>query len=466
MKKVAIIVDHPIRDLGGCVLVANALKNMEQDIEVYLVPMSSQKFDIFAIAPDFVLVNYIRKNNQEFIQKLIAANIKYGLLDTEGGFYGDLGAYEKVLSNDREIYKKLSCNFLWGKKMEEVWNKYDLGCSNDIVGLPRFDFYHESFRGFENNFLPQSILEKKHMVLLNTKVAVANPKYLTVEEEKNLYRQMGLKDNEIEMHYQLGKQSIEENVKLARRIEKETDIGLVLRPHPHENQKTYKDLFEKAGLKKAEVHLNGNITPWISHSIAVIHRHCTTAIEAVIANKPAFSTLWVPTSANAPDAERVSYKCNSFEELKSALDAIEKNPEAAKEFLPSDNDKNEVISKWLSEIDGKSHVRVAKGILNSIGSSKADVKKCREFLYSAYSQRGNLKSQVYNMAWTAGKMGIMRRQLWELEKKRSSKWLKEDKRITEHDANLWVKSIHSNHKFQPVQPEKYHDEYPGNSIIM
>ncbi len=466
MKKVAIIVDHPIRDLGGCVLVANALKTMERDIEVYLVPMSSQKFDIFAIAPDFVLLNYIRKNNQEFIQKLIASNIKYGLLDTEGGFYGDLGAYEKVLSQDNEIYRKLSCNFLWGKKMEEVWNKYDLGCANDIVGLPRFDFYHDSFRGFENNFLPKSILEKKHMVLLNTKVAVANPKYLSIEEEKNLYRQMGLKDLEIEMHYELGKQSIEENVKLAGRIEKETDIGLVLRPHPHENQKTYKDLFVRAGLSKAEVHLNGNITPWISHSVAVIHRHCTTAIEAVIANKPAFSTLWVPSSANAPDAERVSYKCHSFEELKSALLAIEKNPEAAKEFMPDEQDKNEVISKWLSEIDGKSHIRVAKGILNSIGNSKPDIKKCRDFLYSVYERRGNLKSQVYNMAWISARMGIMRSQLWDIETRRSSKWLKDDKRISVNDANLWEMSIGSNYKFQQVHPEKYQDNYPGNSIML
>ncbi len=466
MKKVAIIVDHPIRDLGGCVLVANALKKMESDIEVYLVPMSSQKFDVFAIAPDFVLLNYIRKNNQEFIQKLIAANIKYGLLDTEGGFYGDLGAYEKVLSNDKEIYRKLSCNFLWGKKMEEVWNKYELGCPNEIVGLPRFDFYHESFKGFEKNFLPESILAKKNMVMLNTKVAVANPKYLTVEEEKNLYRQMGLKDEEIEMHYELGKQSITGNVELAGRLERETNVGLVLRPHPHENQKTYKDLFATAGLKKAEVHLNGNITPWISHSIAVIHRHCTTAIEAVIANKPAFSTLWVPTSANAPDAERVSYKCKSFEELKRALDAMVADPAVAAEFLPAESDKNDVINKWLSEIDGKSHERVARGILNSIGNSKADQKKCREFLYSAYSQRGNLKSQLYNMAWTVGKMGILRGQLWDLERKRSGKWLKEDKRITDTDANLWIKSIHSENKFTAVHPERYQDKYPGNSLVM
>ena len=63
MKKVAIIIDNPLRDLEGLVLLAASLAT--KHIEVYLIGMYDQDFDVIANNIDLVVFNYLRKNNVE-----------------------------------------------------------------------------------------------------------------------------------------------------------------------------------------------------------------------------------------------------------------------------------------------------------------------------------------------------------------------------------------------------------------
>ena len=59
MKKVAIIIDNPLRDLEGLVLLAASLAT--KHIEVYLIGMYDQDFDVIANNIDLVVFNYLRK---------------------------------------------------------------------------------------------------------------------------------------------------------------------------------------------------------------------------------------------------------------------------------------------------------------------------------------------------------------------------------------------------------------------
>lgn len=86
-NRVALIVDNPLRDLPGMVLVALWL--CQRGITCYLVPSNLQN-EIWSLVPDFVLLNYLRTVNEDFAHQLAEAGIHFGVLDTEGGVFTNL----------------------------------------------------------------------------------------------------------------------------------------------------------------------------------------------------------------------------------------------------------------------------------------------------------------------------------------------------------------------------------------
>ncbi|WP_423169349.1 hypothetical protein, partial [Stenotrophomonas maltophilia] len=63
--KLCIVVDNPLRDLDGMVLLAWHVAQL--GAEAWLVPMYEQGFDVSAIDADFVLLNYVRSNNRDHV---------------------------------------------------------------------------------------------------------------------------------------------------------------------------------------------------------------------------------------------------------------------------------------------------------------------------------------------------------------------------------------------------------------
>ena len=80
--RVALVVDHPQRDLPGLVLTAFAL--CQRGIVCHLVPLNLQDRELPALAPDLVLLNYLRLGNQAVTCALLAAGVRIGLLGTPG----------------------------------------------------------------------------------------------------------------------------------------------------------------------------------------------------------------------------------------------------------------------------------------------------------------------------------------------------------------------------------------------
>src|SRR5947209_3853535 len=82
MNRVCLLVDHPLRDLDGLLLVAGHLA--AAGTEVFLVPMY-QKHEVWLLRPDLVLVNYLRHAHASFLKTCLAGGIQVAVLDTEGG---------------------------------------------------------------------------------------------------------------------------------------------------------------------------------------------------------------------------------------------------------------------------------------------------------------------------------------------------------------------------------------------
>ena len=87
IKKVCLVVDNPLRDLPGCILLSTSLVSM--NYKVYLVPHNlvfrNNFSELLGINPDFVVLNYLRKNNDHIAEALIKCKIPFSVLDTEGG---------------------------------------------------------------------------------------------------------------------------------------------------------------------------------------------------------------------------------------------------------------------------------------------------------------------------------------------------------------------------------------------
>jgi surface carbohydrate biosynthesis protein len=109
MKKprIALIVDHPQRDLAGIVLTAVDL--CQRGATCHLVSLNLKEREIWALAPDFVLLNFFRRNNESFARRLRSAGVGYGLLDTEGAVWADVGAYAENLWHDDDLMKGAAC---------------------------------------------------------------------------------------------------------------------------------------------------------------------------------------------------------------------------------------------------------------------------------------------------------------------------------------------------------------------
>ncbi len=395
---IALVVDHPLRDLPGLVLLAHRLAN--QGADVCLIPLNLLMAETFALAPDFLLMNNLRRTTEPVLTGCLDSGIKYGMLDTEGGLYGDLSFFRSTFTDRQDIRDGLSCNFLWGKKIHEFLLEQRLFCPEQmmVTGTPRFDFYSPRWRDYYA--VDTSAAQK--LILIPTKVAVSNPQGHSVEKEVELLTvKLGL-DAEMIRHWRdVGFEQIEATIEMVKQLSRDfPDARFVVRPHPHERIETYADAL--AGLGNVDVIREGTIDHWILRSSLLIHRMCTTAVEAMMAGVPSIVPAWVPTAANAPDTEAVSTVAASYAELRNLV-ASNLRGEA---ITDAEHRKalERIVEDWFHRVDGNAHARVAERILGVVGRDvSSDGRRGRARRY--FFRRTDAMTTLKGIAGRIGRVG-------------------------------------------------------------
>src|ERR1700754_4540675 len=115
--RVALVVDHPERDLPGLVL--TALDLAQRGVVCHLVPVNLQEREIWALEPDFVLFNYLRRSNERFAADLMNAGIAFGSIDTEGAIWPDMDEYASLLWLDAGRLREARCVCIWGQRLAD-----------------------------------------------------------------------------------------------------------------------------------------------------------------------------------------------------------------------------------------------------------------------------------------------------------------------------------------------------------
>lgn len=362
--RVALIVDHPYRDLPGLALIAVRLA--QEGVQCYLVPFNLQAGEVWSLAPDFVLLNYLRANNEGFARRLSEAGIRFGVLDTEGGVLANLDSYGQGLAQDQQVRNQAAYYCSWGSMLANhaVCSGWFAPDRVIVTGSPRFDFYARPWREVALRMSAYAANYDRNLVLVNGNFPLPNPRFQSSEAEIQLLVEHFGHDLDAVRERQRTEQKMMHELaaltnRLARRFPQAT---FVYRPHPFERAETYEGLLEK----RDNLHLVklGTVDGWILRAKAVIQRSCSTAIEAGVAGVPTLLPSWISTAFNMPTAEDVSIQCETEEGLSQTLEAILENSFQTPAYVRQRLDQ--VIGDWFHRVDGKSHERVAECILGSL----------------------------------------------------------------------------------------------------
>jgi len=393
MKKprICLIVDNPLRDLDGMVLLGWTLA--QQGAEVFLVPMYQQVTEIAALMPDLVLFNYSRANNKDLIRICSESGILVGVLDTEGGVFTDVE--EKLINIVAKSYPEyIDLYCLWGQRQYDSFVSHKILPEDKLrlTGCPRFDFCVEPWR----SALPRIGIDGKPMILVNTCFPNLFPRFQRCfEDEINISIQVGLDETTVrESARQCCLVWAEMINAVAGLAESFPEAIFVIRPHPFESQRIYDQLFKT--ISNIKVIQKGTSMPWVNSALLLIQRNCSTAIEANLLDVETVSLEWINAQLLRNEMiAAVSEHANSKEDLfKKVEDKLK-----GKHTCPTNSVKEQrdrMVDDWFCAIDGKSSDRVANAIMETISTNEDDIKKqklLKILTYQGFTKSG-IKSVV------------------------------------------------------------------------
>lgn len=377
---VAFVVDHPARDLGGLVLTAATLA--QAGVVCHLVPLNLVQGQLWALAPDLVVLNYARPGNAPLARALLDAGIRIAVLDTEGAAWEDCDAYGELLWTDPALLGALSVACMWGPTLARHLVTRGLLTEGQVAvtGCPRFDFYHPRWR----RVATEGRNGTRPCLLINTNFSFSNPRFASAARNwEQMERELGLSADRLTALRDAETQALHGMISLARNLARDfPDCDVVLRPHPFEDPAPY-----VAGCPDGQgvtVDGSGPIQARLLQARAVIQRSCSTAAEAAMAGVPTLSPQWLPAPLLIPFAEAVSTPCGTYDGLRGVLQQI-----VSGSFDPAAQAgaAERVLPDWFGPLDGQAHQRVADAIRGHLpGKRLVDMRRCATHLYQLDGQ--------------------------------------------------------------------------------
>lgn len=361
--RICLIVDNPLRDLDGLVLLGWQLARA--GAEVFLVPMYEQGSDIPALRPDVVVANYIRANNRSLLRLCRARGARIVVLDTEGIAGRTMDEYAGLVArmNCAELVDRY---LLWGNSQSDAFVRGGVLPAERIVvtGCPRYDFCAQPWRSIlepPSEFAPG-------FVLVNTNFPIVNPRFSQGSEaEVEAAIAVGFERDHAQSYLEAARPACAQMQatigRLALRFPK---VQFVVRPHPFENVGAY----EALGAPNVAVRQVGTSLEWLSAAALLVHMNCSTSIEAVMLGCEPVSTEWLNTDILRLAAfTGISLRASNFEDLAGYVEtALAGGHPAIDPALASQ--RRQMIQSLFHAADGQAATRACAAILE-VASAKA-----------------------------------------------------------------------------------------------
>ncbi len=392
--KIGLILDNPRRDFGGIALLAYQFLKRRHD--VFVIPMYDQGYDVPLLGLDAVIVNYARTSNLDFIRSYKAMGITVIVLDTEGGIFPESGdgspefwakRFHSIGASDYVDYY-----LFWGEHTYAAFKEHS-GMAEDrmrVTGCPRYDLCDPKWRKVLH--YPRS-----GHILINLNFPSINPWWgraeyskterrmifhSAFEEISNVAKIVNVDVNRALPLEQERMRVLNEYVRVIDEIAARNPArSFVIRPHPFENVKIYRDVF--ADRRNVTVDSFGEVTHVISQAEFVIHLNCSTSVETRLLGKLPVSLEFLNSErlrVNISLPSQISHPVRSLE----GLDEIIKDQNRKARDRLTDKAAHDYIYPWFFECDGNAAERVA-ALVSEIVQPRAGFNRKRNYWMSLRS---------------------------------------------------------------------------------
>jgi surface carbohydrate biosynthesis protein len=276
--------------------------------------------------------------------KIINMGCKITSIDEEGGLidYG-YDRTAKVRYSEKTI-DQASAVFTWGPEDCKTLKKYYPSHAHKIymTGSPRVDLWHPNFSSYWKKKSKKP--KKPYLLIPSNFVGLAFLSFhdrikirLTagyLKREPGLLRKILERESE---HFKLLSEFIEAIKHLAYKNKK---FDIILRPHPVENEETWKILLNK--IKNVRVIRDDGVSTWIKDAFAIMHNGCTAALEASFFKKPIVTFMPFEQNLQRKLANDLGYKVTSINKLSKKINTLYSDSKK--------NNKQKILNKPLPKI--------------------------------------------------------------------------------------------------------------------
>ena len=300
-----------------------AMESASKGIKVYMGRLTPYLMRDF-FAPGIVLLKSITPSptRLEELKYYKRNNFIVTSLDEEVGLVNLNKKYLKLRYSNKSL-DLTDRVFAWGKfDYDNLTNKFKKHKKKFILsGNPRVDYWRKDFDFFYknkkfkyNNFILLSL----NFRLLSKKKSKTYLQFL----KKAGYLKRGLTISELNKDRKDCFRMLKEYSKLIIALSKETDLNIIVRPHPADELENYNFLNKHKNIKVIN---KGNISEWIHRAKMVIHSGCTGGLEASVRGLPTISYRPFSSAPGAKFADRYSIKTQNLNECLNVVKKITKN---------------------------------------------------------------------------------------------------------------------------------------------
>ncbi|XDZ63102.1 surface carbohydrate biosynthesis protein [Alphaproteobacteria bacterium LSUCC0396] len=360
MSRICLIIDNPLRDLDGLCLISWYLA--QAGVEVFLVPMYAQGFDVPSLQPDVVLANYARVNNLELLKLYQRQGIRVAILDTEG--VGEWWPNHAQLLRQQNVKSFVDQYYCWGREQaKELLEARSFAPGQvTVTGCPRYDFIANQWRPA----LPANDV-KPGYILINTNFPVVNPQFSEdASTEVRGWVDVGWgsqsRAEEFVRASELLFEDVRQNVTaIVKALPEET---FVLRPHPFESMSPYEKMAES--LPNLLLRKEGTSLQWINQAAALLHVNCFTGVEAGLMHIETLGFEWLNRKEirdHSSEPFRVSRNASSFEEMVYWLKHLANERNSLPPLPSRDDALRRLVNANYRAVDGHSAKLVADSLI-------------------------------------------------------------------------------------------------------
>lgn len=186
--------------------------------------------------------------------------------------------------------KEMDLFFCWGNKEYEFLVNNVRSKSKSpyrLTGSPRLCLCGDSGHTFFKDEIAGIKSKYGRYILFATNFATANS-YMSHSEYDSYYAQYSAGEIE-EKDARIAQETEHINLFLdaIKKLNSSGRFNVIIRPHPGESSTFWRNSVES--LANVFVESDGDITPWILASQAMVHNECTTGLQGVLSNIPTFA---------------------------------------------------------------------------------------------------------------------------------------------------------------------------------